>query len=138
MPTGVVTSILFQGNFYTMLTFVLLSLLSVILLLLWLQTGKRNKQGRLRTAAFMRHIPSHARWSRWNTAPATLLACCKAARGDRSVVEKWISATQQQSMPPLDRDSAIAELARACRPAVAEYGSRLPARPLAARICSAA
>jgi hypothetical protein len=112
MPTVVVIHSFIQGNFYTMLTFVLLSLLSVILLLLWLhQTGKRNKQGRLRTAAFMRLIPSHARWSRWNTAPATLLACCSRPHG-AIAVEKWISATQQQSMPPLDRDSAIAELAQ--------------------------
>ena len=39
----------------------------------------------------------------------------KAARGDRSVVEKWITTTQHQQMPPLPRDDAVAELARRLR-----------------------
>jgi hypothetical protein len=95
-----------------MLTFVLLSLLSVILLLLWLrQTGKRNKQGRAADSRIYAAIPSHARWSRWNTALATLLACCSRPHVE-IIGGKWISAAQQQSMPPLDRDRAIAELAQ--------------------------
>lgn len=107
-------SFFFRGNFYAMLTFVLLSLLSIILLLLWLRhTGKRNKQGRaVDSRIYAAHTQSRPVEPLEHSTGQAFGLLLKAARGDRSQVEKWISATQQQSMPPLDRDRAIAELAQ--------------------------
>ncbi|NWK77530.1 hypothetical protein [Aquitalea sp. LB_tupeE] len=97
-----------------MLTFVLLSLLSVILLLLWLrQTGKPNKQSRdADSRIYAAHTQSRPLEPLEHSTGQAFGLLLKAARGDRAQVEKWITAAQQQSMPPLDRDRAIAELAQ--------------------------
>ena len=97
-----------------MLTFALLSLLSVILLLWWLrQTDKRNKKNQAADSRiYAAHTQSRPVEPLEHSTGHEFGLLLKAARGDRAQVEKWINTEQQQSVPPLDRENAIAQLAR--------------------------
>ncbi|MBA4709825.1 hypothetical protein [Aquitalea aquatica] len=97
-----------------MLIFALLSLLVIAAIVAWsLKSGKRNnRKGADDSRIYAAHTQSRPLEPLEHSTGHAFGLLLKAARGDRSVVEKWIMAEQHQNIPPISRDGAIEQLAQ--------------------------
>lgn len=97
-----------------MLIFASLCLLAIVLVFAWSrQSGKRKKnQQAADSRIYAAHTQSRPLEPLEHSTGHAFGLLLKAARGDRSVVEKWITSEQHQNVPPLSREGAIEQLAR--------------------------
>ena len=97
-----------------MLIFALLSLLVIAAIVAWsLKSGKRkNNKVADDSRIYAAHTQSRPLEPLEHSTGHAFGLLLKAARGDRSVVEKWIMAEQHQNVPPISRDGAIEQLAK--------------------------
>ncbi|WP_293759760.1 hypothetical protein [uncultured Aquitalea sp.] len=99
-----------------MLIFTLVTLVLILLVFGWVRSaGKKKKAPDTQTHTYAAHTQLRGIEPLEHSTGHDFGLLLKAARGDRSVVEKWITTTQHQQMPPLTRDDAVAELARRLR-----------------------
>ena len=97
-----------------MMIFALLCLLAIAAIVAWgLQSGKRKKNQQVADSRiYAAHTQSRPLEPLEHSTGHAFGLLLKAARGDRSVVEKWITSEQHQNVPPLTREGAIEQLAR--------------------------
>lgn len=97
-----------------MMIFALLSLLAIVVLIVWSrQSGRRKRQqDAADSRIYAAHTQSRPLEPLEHSTGQAFGLLLKAARGDRSVVEKWINSEQQQNYPPITRDEAIEQLAQ--------------------------
>ncbi len=97
-----------------MMIFALLCLLAIVLVLAWsIQSGRRKKTQQMADSRiYAAHTQSRPLEPLEHSTGRAFGLLLKAARGDRSVVEKWITSEQHQHGQPLSREGAIEQLAR--------------------------
>ncbi|MBV8680507.1 MAG: hypothetical protein JO338_08680 [Aquitalea sp.] len=96
-----------------MLIFALLSLLAIALVIVWprISARRKNKKDKADSRIYAVHTQVRALEPLEHSTGHSFGLLLKAARGDRSVVEKWITSEQHQNFPPITREEAIEQLA---------------------------
>ena len=94
--------------------FVLFILILLAVLVLWIIRSRRpaKSAGVADTRIYAVHTQTRTIQPLDHSTGREFGLLLKAARGDRSVVEKWIILAQKHTMPPLSREDAIAKLAQ--------------------------
>jgi|GEM_PF-6127177 len=94
-----------------MLIFALLSLFAIVLVVVWVTRSGKRKSRETDSRIYAAHTQAHPLEPLEHSTGHSFGLLLKAARGDRSVVEKWIMAEQHHHFPPISRDVAIEQLA---------------------------
>ena len=97
-----------------MMIFASLCLLAIVVILVWvIQSGTHKKKQHVADSRiYAAHTQSRPLEPLEHSTGHAFGLLLKAARGDRSVVEKWIVSEQHQTVPPLSREGAIEQLAQ--------------------------